>query len=113
VDGTPELWNASALPPQWIELALAAPADVDSIILTVAQVPPGFSRHELWVRQSGGSLTLVQVFEGETAEGDVLVWKPEVALEEVDLVRLVTTALAGGLWPAWHEIDVLTRLPPE
>jgi hypothetical protein len=113
VDGTPELWNASALPPQWIELAPAAPADVDSIILTVAQDPPGFSRHELWVRQSGGALTLVQVFEGETAEGDVLTWEPGEPLPGVDLVRVVTTDLAGNLWPAWHEIEVLTILPPE
>ena len=110
-DGTPKLWNASALSPQWVELALAAPADVVSIVLTVAQDPAGPSRHELWVRQAGGELVRVQVFEGVTAEGDVLAWDPAEPLMGVDLVRVVTTAL-GDLWPAWHEIEVLTQTPP-
>jgi hypothetical protein len=112
-DGTPNLWNASALSPQWIQLELAAPADVESIILTVAQDPPGPSTHQLWVRQVGGELTLTHTFDGTTNEGDTLTYQPEEALIGVDLVKVVTTRLANNLWPAWHEIEILTANPPE
>jgi hypothetical protein len=111
-DGTPELWNASALSPQWIQLELAAPADVESILLTVAQDPPGPSTHQLWVRQVGSELTLVQTFDGTTNEGDILIFQPDETLIGVDLVKVVTTRLANNLWPAWHEIEILTESPP-
>jgi hypothetical protein len=42
-----------------------------------------------------------------TREGDVLVYEPPDPLANVDLVRVVTTELAAGLWPAWHEIRLI------
>lgn len=111
-DGTPDYWNSAALSPQWVELALAAPTDVTSIVLTVAQDPPGYSVHQLWVRQVGGELTLVYTFEGETAENDILTYAPADTLVGVDLVRVVTTEVLD-LWPAWHEIEILTSNPPD
>jgi hypothetical protein len=109
-DETPRHWNAAAAAPQWVELALVAPTDVTGIVLSVAQDPPGPSIHELWVRQDGGELVLVQTFDGPTAEGDVLTYSPTEALTGVDLVRVVTTSI-GDLWPAWHEIEILTATP--
>jgi hypothetical protein len=111
-DGTPNYWNASALSPQWVELALAAPTDIDSIVLTVAQDPPGRSVHQIWVRQVGGVLTLVYTFDGVTDEGDILTFKPDEPLVGVDLVRVVTTSVLD-LWPAWHEIEILTAVSPD
>jgi len=72
----------------------------------VAQDPGGPSRHELWVRRTGGEPTLVQVFEGLTADGDVLRFEPAARLEAVELVRVVTTDV-GDLFPAWKEIEVI------
>ena len=112
VDETGEYWNSSGGAPQWIQLALAAPTDVDSIILTVAQDPPGRSVHQLWIRQTGGDLTLVHTFDGITSEGDVLTFQPEETLIGVELVRVVTTSVLD-LWPAWHEIEILTMTLPE
>ncbi len=111
-DGTPAHWNAAALSPQWVQMELATPADVESIILTVAQDPPGPSTHQLWVRQVGGELTLVYTFDGVTTEGDILTYQTEEPLVDVELVKVVTTRLQD-LWPAWHEIEILTATSPE
>ncbi len=111
-DENPSYWNAADQAPGWIELTLPDPVGVESIRLVVAQFPPGPSRHELWVQESGGPLELVQVFEGETGEGDVLVYEPEESFEAVEIVRVVTTSL-GDLAPAWHEIELLTSIPPD
>jgi hypothetical protein len=110
-DGTPNHWNAAALSPQWVELALADPTNIDAIVLTVAQDPSGQSVHEIWVRQVGEDLKLVETFNGLTNEGDVLTFHPEEPLIGVDLVRVVTTEVLD-LWPAWHEIELLTTIPP-
>jgi hypothetical protein len=53
------------------------------------------------------ALQRVQAYAGVTAEGDVLIWQPAQPLTDVDLVRVVTVSLAGGLAPAWHEIEIL------
>jgi hypothetical protein len=110
-DGTPAHWNSASLSPQWVELALSVPTDIDSIVLTVAQDPPGPSTHQLWVRQIGGALTLVHTFDGPTAEGDILTFRPDKPLVGVDLVKVLTTKVLD-LWPAWHEIEILTVAPP-
>ena len=110
-DETPEYWNSSAGTPQWIQFALAAPTDVEAIVLTNAQNPPGRSVHQLWVRKVGEPIALVHTFDGVTDEGDILSFTPEEPLIGVDLVRVVTTYLPD-LWPAWHEVEILTRTPP-
>jgi len=110
-DETPEHWNAAALSPQWVQLELAAPTDVEAIVLTVAQDPAGRSVHQIWLRQAGGALALAHTLDGVTQEGDVLTFQPAEPLVGVDLVRVVTTSLLD-LWPAWHEIEILTSTPP-
>jgi hypothetical protein len=100
-------WNAADGAPGWVQLALAAPSAVARINLVVAQDPAGQSVHELWIRRTGGELQRVQAYAGVTAEGDVLTWQPAQPLTDVDLVRVVTVSLAGGLAPAWHEIEIL------
>jgi hypothetical protein len=110
-DGSHEYWNSYGGAPQWIQFALAAPTEVEAIVLTVAQDPPGRSVHQLWVRKAGETIALVHTFDGITGEGDVLTYTPEEALTGVDLVRVVTTYVLD-LWPAWHEIEILTATPP-
>ncbi len=112
-DGRDDIWNALDVAPQWIELALVAPGLVDQVTMRVAQDPPGRSVHELWIRQIGGAPERVKVFDGVTSENDVLTFIPAQPLVDVDLVRVVTTALDGDLAPAWHEIEILSPRPPE
>jgi hypothetical protein len=111
-DQSQEYWNSSAGAPQWVQLSLEAPTEVESIVLTVAQQPPGRSVHQIWVRQTGGELKLVHTFDGVTDEGDVLTFQPEAPLSDVEVVRVVTTSVLD-LWPAWHEIEILTKDSPE
>ena len=106
-DGGPAHWNAADVPPQHVQLALKEPGTIRRFVLVVAQDPAGKSVHELWVRKVGGKLQRVHVFEGVTKEGDVLTYEPSEALVDVDLVRVVTTKIAGGLWPAWHEVELI------
>jgi len=110
-DGTSKHWNAAALSPQWVEFALPVPADFYAIELTVAQDPPGRSVHEIWLQRIGEELTLMHTFDGRTAEGDVLTFRPEKPIMGVNLVRVVTKSVLD-LWPAWHEIEILTATPP-
>ena len=111
-DGTQAHWNAAAPAPQWIELDMHGPTDIDRIALTVAQNPAGRSVHEVWVQESGGQLNLVHTFDGVTADGDVLSFQPETPLKGVIKVKVVTTYLKD-LWPAWTEIEILTSTPPK
>ncbi len=110
-DQTPAHWNAADRAPQWVELALARPTDVEQVRLVIAQSPAGRSVHEVWVRRAGGALERLHVFDSVTSEGQVLVFTPDSVLPEVDLVRIVTTSI-GDLAPAWHEIEILTARPP-
>ena len=110
-DGTSKYWNASALSPQWIELVLPNPTDIDSIVLTVAQNPSGRSVHEIWVKQNNEQYELVKTFDGITSEGDVLTFLPEEQLKDIGYVKVVTKSVLD-LWPAWHEIEILTKKPP-
>ena len=68
--------------------------------------------HQIWVRQAGGELRLVHTFDEVTDEGDVLTFQPEEPLAGVEVVRVVTTSVLD-LWPAWHEIEILTKTSPE
>ena len=56
-------------------------------------------------------LVLVHTFTGSTAEQDVLVYSPEEPLQQVDVVRIVTTASPS--WVAWREINILSHRPPD
>ena len=111
-DETPDYWNAAAGAPQWIQLELPSPTDIEAIVLTITQNPSGRSVHQIWVRRPGVGLELVHIFDGLTGEGDVLTFQPEEPLIGIDLVRVVTTSVLD-LWPAFHEIEILTRASPE
>ncbi|MGC2241497.1 MAG: hypothetical protein WA726_11730, partial [Acidimicrobiia bacterium] len=97
--------NATEKSPQWVQLELDTPATVARIEMVVAQDPPGPSVHQLWIQVSGGQLEPIQTYEGTTHEGDVLTYQPEQAIDNVVVVRVMTTKL-GDLAPAWHEISL-------
>ena len=110
IDGGGAIWGSGGDATQWIEITLASPAALDEIRLTVAQFPEGPTRHELWVRPSGGSLKLLHTFEGFTADGDILSFIPDVPLADADLVRVVTTDSPS--WVAWQEISLISYTAP-
>jgi len=102
-------WNSAAPAPQWIRLDLGAERTVDEISLSVAQSPAGASRHVVSVRADKGDWRVVHVFKGITEDSQLLVFQPDAPLTGVRFVQVETTDLAGGLWPAWREVNVLGR----
>jgi hypothetical protein len=106
VDGSDAYWQASGLAPQSVELALPSPTSLAEVRLKVAQKTSGPSTHELWIRHAGGELEKVKVFDGVTHDGDVLVYEIPSLLANVNLVKVVTTSV-DGLFPAWHEIELI------
>ena len=75
------------------------------------QDPAGRGVHELWVRKAGAELRLIETFDSVTSENERLVFSPAEPFLGIDLVRVVSTSV-GDLWPAWHEIELLTADPP-
>jgi hypothetical protein len=61
------------------------------------------------VRAGKGDWRVVHVFKGITEDSQLLVFQPDAPLTGVRFVQVETTDLAGGLWPAWREVNVLGR----
>ena len=111
VDGNPAtLWNAGALPTQWIEIDLGSPASVDEIRAYVAQFPDGNTTHEIWVADSSKVYTMVEAISGNTVNGQILnrVYNP--ALTSVQWIKIITTTSPS--WVAWWEIQVCLTPSP-
>ncbi len=109
VDGdTATQWGAGADAPQWIEIDLEGAFDVSEIRLWVAQFPEGPTRHRILVRTAGATqLTLVHEFVGSTQAQDLLVFKPEASIPNVESVRV--ESISSPSWIAWAEIQILTE----
>lgn len=105
VDGTSSRWGSGADAPQWIEIDLDGLYVIGSLRLTVDQWPDGETLHEIWVVGEDGKLRKVAELQGWTSDGQVLEWEPESPLNEVRVIRIVTTVSPS--WIAWEEIAVI------
>jgi hypothetical protein len=106
VDGnTNRWWGAGDFAPQWIQVDLGKPSTVGLIRLAITQSPAGSTLHQIWVGSTPDQLHLVHSFEGQTVDGQVLEFKPEIPVENVRYVRVVTRQSPS--WVGWKEIEVL------
>jgi Cellulase (glycosyl hydrolase family 5)/F5/8 type C domain len=106
-DGDPSTWWVSgAFPPQWVEIDLGQPYDIQTIRLQLAQDPAGNTVQQIWVRGPSDALRLVHEFSGHTRDNQILEFKPAMPLSGVQHVKVVTAQ--GVSWPAWKEIEVIT-----
>jgi hypothetical protein len=96
-------WGAGAFPPQWIRIDLGAVRSVHEIYLVVDQFPEGDTHHRLLLAGADGAFGLAAEFEGNTAPGDVLSFRPPTPVE-ARFVRVET--LSSPSWVGWHEIQV-------
>lgn len=72
----------------------------------MAQWPEGETLHRVQSRPSSADeYTTVHEFAGVTREGDWLVFVPDVPLENVGYIRIVT--ISSPSWVAWKEIRVI------
>jgi hypothetical protein len=108
IDGSPETqWGAGSGPTQWIEIDLGSPHTIESLRLTTAQYPDGNTIHQLWARGANGDLKLIHEFNGYTSDNQILEFKPEAPLTEIQYIRIVTTQSPS--WVAWKEIEVFGK----
>ncbi len=109
VDGDPATqWGAGADAPQSIEIDLQDPATVAEIRLLVAQFPAGSTSHQVLIQTAGETRFVpVHEFTGDTREGEWLVYTPDIPLQDVTAIRVVTNASPS--WVAWKEIQVFAE----
>jgi hypothetical protein len=101
-------WGAGADAPQWIEIDLAGTYHITEIRLLVAQWPEGETLHRIQIRPSSADeYATVHEFAGTTADNDWLVFAPDVPLEDVGYVRILT--VSSPSWVAWKEIRVIGK----
>ena len=101
------LWSAGGFPPQWIEIDLEAEYNISEIRLTTSQYPGGQTIHIIKGKSADGGALFVQLhtFDGNTNDGDELVFRPETVLEKIRYIRVET--MESPSWVAWREIEVI------
>ena len=106
VDGSASAqWGAGAGPAQWIQLELDGAHSVEEIRLRVAQSPAGETTHQLYLAGPAGSLQLAHTFQGFTEDNQVLTFRPDSPLQNIQTIRIVTSRSPS--WVAWKEIEVI------
>jgi Tol biopolymer transport system component/predicted amidohydrolase YtcJ len=106
VDGNDSTaWSSGDFPPQWLEIDLGAPATVSEVHLQVTQYPDGKTTHRILMGAVNGDLVEVHRFDQNTRSGELLVFRPEKPLENVQIVRIET--IASPSWVGWVEIKVI------
>jgi hypothetical protein len=108
VDGDPgTVWNSGGGPLQWIQIDLGAAYSIAQIRLVVSQSPGGRTIHLLYGRGpgTGDEQQLLQTFDGETQDSDILTYAPAEPLEGIRHVWIDTTRSPS--WVSWREIEVI------
>ena len=114
-DGTTNtLWNAGAVPTQWIEVDLGANHSLTRCILRVAQSPSGITRHYILASTNPIAATAigtVHSFLGITTNGQTL---ERVFPSPLNARYLQIRTDLSPSWVAWSEIEVYatTGVPP-
>lgn len=108
-DGSDAQWGAGSDAPQWIVIDLGEPQTIREVTLQVAQYPAGETTHQVWAQLSDGRTVLLKTLQGETKDNDLLTIPLDIALSDVQAVRV--DSLRSPSWIAWKEISVLVGEP--
>jgi len=103
-ENTSTQWGSGSDAPQWIEIDLGAPHQINEIRLLVAQWPAGFTHHIVKGRGNDSEWIEIATFQENTTQGTWLVFQLPEALEEIRYLRVET--LSSPSWVAWSEIQV-------
>jgi hypothetical protein len=107
VDGELAGWNAGGYAPQWIQIDLEATRTIADIRLIVGQTPAGATKHLVYGSATGadGDWQLLHEFQGETTNGQTLVYSSPTPLSGIRYVKIET--IESPSWVAWPEIEVV------
>lgn len=98
------IWSSGQHPEQWIQIDLGTERQISRIHLFVAQYPGGDTTHQIWAGKFETDLSLVYEFRGYSADGHTLEFNPSEVLENIRIIRIVTSESPS--WIAWREIEV-------
>jgi serine/threonine protein kinase len=98
------VWNSAEPPVQWFQIDLGTAKTINGIQLVVAQFPAGHTVHQIWVGSKATNLRNVFQFDGKTKDRDTLKFKPVVPLQDIRIIRIVTTKSQSAV--AWREIII-------
>jgi hypothetical protein len=103
------LWNSGGGPTQWIEIDLGEAFDISEIRLTVSQYPAGKTIHQIKGKGPlpGDQFILLQTLDGNTQDGDELLYQLEDPVTKIRFVRVET--IASPSWVSWREIEIISR----
>jgi hypothetical protein len=101
------LWSAGAFSPQWIEIDLGTDFNIKEIRLTPSQFPEGYTIHQIKGKgaDTGEQFVLLYTFDGNTKDGNELIYSPSPALEDIRYIRIET--ITSPSWVAWREIEII------
>lgn len=100
------LWNSGGGPTQWIEIDLGGEYAIREIRLSISQYPEGGTVHRILGKGADGQFTVLTIFDGNTADGQVLTFAPAQLLAGIQFIRVET--VASPSWVAWREIEVIS-----
>jgi hypothetical protein len=100
-------WNSGDFAPQWIEIDLGSPHDIQGLQLIIAQSPAGETEHRVLGRGPAATdaFVLLHTFAGPTADSQTLSFAPDVPWSEVQFIRVQT--VRSPSWVGWREVRIL------
>ncbi len=105
VDGNRDTWwSAGTSAPQWIEVDLQAPVDIERINLVTSQYPDGETLHKVWGKPEGGQYQLLHEFNEKTTDNQDLTFLPDVPWVNIQYIKIETTKSPS--WIAWRGIEI-------
>ena len=99
------MWNSGGGPTQWIEIDLGAEYNIQEISLITSQYPEGRTVHRVLGRSASGQFVELTKFDGNTADGQTLVFSPADPMQNIRYIRVET--VTSPSWVAWREIEVI------
>lgn len=101
------LWNSGGGPTQWIQINLGAAYGIRELRLTPAQFPAGKTIHRVLGKEpgAGASFRLLHTFEGNTEDGQTLIYTFPQPIQGLQFIQIETTVSPS--WVAWREIEII------
>jgi hypothetical protein len=101
------LWSSGGGPVQWIEIDLGAVYSISEIRLTTSQYPEGLTTHRIMGKGpgTGDQFSLLFTFNGNTSDGDRLIFSPDNPIKDIRYIRIET--VTSPSWVSWREIEII------